>query len=235
MDRESFNINDIVLAAVNQLKTEASRLGISWNLIPATVATISGSSGGEWPASNVYVIQDNDTNVSRSMSLIGRVRPGTRVMLMHVPPQGNYIIGSLGDSLRRITDSTRISSRNTAISSNDISLSTATQSVPNTLITVPCVTGTLYYDAWGVFDFDETVIGTTVCQGRLAVDNVIQPGDANFEVTNINDRATVTQIWSGAVSGVGNHEFELRTMRTINAGEQQVRALHTRLRVITYE
>ena len=89
---------DVVTAGVQQLVNDAQRLGITWTLIPATIAPVTGVAGA-WPANNTYVIQDNDTDVSRAISLIGRVCSQTRVMIMHVPPQGNYIIGVVGDQV----------------------------------------------------------------------------------------------------------------------------------------
>lgn len=87
---ESINIVD---AAVEQLIADAKRLGLVWSLVQATVAPVTGTPG-VWPIHNTYVIQDNDTNVTRAISLIGNIAGGTRVMIMHVPPQGNYIIGA---------------------------------------------------------------------------------------------------------------------------------------------
>lgn len=237
IDNSAFNNTDATLAAINQLKLDADRLGISWTLIPATAAVVSGGGSNYWPASNVYVIQDNDVNPSRAISLIGRVASSARVMIMHVPPQGSYIIGTFGDTTTDVVtpDPTRISDRETARASGDLVLSTSTQTINGTLITMACTTGTLYYDAWGAFDFDETSAGTTVCQGKLLVDGVTQTGDANYGVTATTDRATVYQHWDGSVSGVGNHTFQLGAMRTVAAGAQEARATHTSLKVIVYE
>lgn len=86
---------DVVGAAVEEVVTQATRLGLKWTLIPGTVSSVA-SSTGLWPASNTWVVQDNDSNPTRAMSLIGPVAEASRVMIMHVPPQGNYIIGTVG-------------------------------------------------------------------------------------------------------------------------------------------
>lgn len=86
---------DLIGSAVEELINQAKRLGLTWSIIPGTVSSVSSSSG-LWPASNTWVVQDNDSNPTRAMSLVGPVAESTRVMLMHVPPQGNYIIGFVG-------------------------------------------------------------------------------------------------------------------------------------------
>jgi hypothetical protein len=87
---------DVAGVAAEELIAQARRLGIVWTLIPGTVSSVANSSG-MWPASNTWVVQDNDTNPTRAMSLIGPIAEDTRVMIMHVPPQGNYIIGVVGE------------------------------------------------------------------------------------------------------------------------------------------
>lgn len=79
-----------------EIVSQARRLGLSWTLIPATAATVSGTSSNAWPPSNTWVVQDNDSSPTRAISLIGPVASGARVMVLHVPPQGNYILGTIG-------------------------------------------------------------------------------------------------------------------------------------------
>lgn len=86
---------DEIGTAVEEIVVQAERLGLKWTLIPGTVSSVA-SATGLWPASNTWVVQDNDTNPTRAMSLIGPVAETTRVMIMHVPPQGNYIVGTVG-------------------------------------------------------------------------------------------------------------------------------------------
>lgn len=92
----SHEIVNAIGVGVDEIIRNAQQLGLTWTLIPATTATITGGKS-YWPPTNTYVIQDNDTTVTRAISLIGRVFSGTRVMIMHVPPAGNYIIGVIGD------------------------------------------------------------------------------------------------------------------------------------------
>lgn len=76
----------------------AQRAGLVWRLLPATV--IDGSS-----SANVQLIIDgDDQGVSRAMSLIGPVRMNRRVMVMVVPPQGNYIVGTYADNNTTFVD-----------------------------------------------------------------------------------------------------------------------------------
>lgn len=70
---------------------QARRLGLAWTLTPATVSVDSTD------VMNVQVIIDGSPlNATRAISLIGQLVTGTRVMVISVPPQGNYIIGFYG-------------------------------------------------------------------------------------------------------------------------------------------
>lgn len=228
---------ELIGAGIEQLRADAHRLGVAWNLIPATTAAVSGTSGGEWPASSTYIVQDGSSSVTRAMSLIGRIRGNQRVMTINVPPQGTYIIGYFGEptAAPQTFDPLRISSRNQTICDIQLNVSETPQPISGTLITVPSTTGQLSFDAWGTFDFDETGLGSVVLVGYLYVDGVQQLPQALFEVTTTTDRCTASQTWSGTVSGTGNHTFELWAEKTGPAGNQRAGASHTTLKVITYE
>jgi hypothetical protein len=66
----------------------AQRAGLTWRLMVGTVASSSSS------ITSIDVLMDGDTQeITRAQSLVGSVSAGVRVMVMVVPPQGNYIIG----------------------------------------------------------------------------------------------------------------------------------------------
>lgn len=89
--------------AVKEIQVEARRLGLVWDLRPATVidnrVTLTG------------IIDGDATVVIELISLVGRPEIGTRVMVMAVPPAGNYVIGyltrnepALGQTLIRVVE-----------------------------------------------------------------------------------------------------------------------------------
>lgn len=74
------------------LRENARRLGLVWRLLPGTV--IEAQSPGQ-----VTVLLDGDPAGAPpipALSLIGALSVGQRVMVMQVPPQGVYVIGSYG-------------------------------------------------------------------------------------------------------------------------------------------
>lgn len=80
-----------VIQASNQsLVDNASRLGLTWNLARATVATVSAT--GE-----VFGTYDGDTEAIRFTNIHQtQPQPGDRVYVLQVPPSGNFIIGPGG-------------------------------------------------------------------------------------------------------------------------------------------
>lgn len=73
---------------VEETKDQADRLGLTWQIREATVTQVVSSN-------SVLATYDGDTE-SKPMILIGpRVLAGDRVYVVFVPPQGNYVIGSM--------------------------------------------------------------------------------------------------------------------------------------------
>lgn len=71
------------------LVENATPLGLKWELRPGTVISNEGGS-----TIIRYDGESDDTN-SRATSMVGAVSPGSRIMVMYVPPAGNYIVGVL--------------------------------------------------------------------------------------------------------------------------------------------
>lgn len=93
----------------------AQRNGLVWRLLPAT---ISGSSG-----SVVSVILDGDEQPTQAQSLIGPLGVDTRVMVLVIPPQGNYVIGYYGVApTLRIVDRVDSLSNTSAITAETVTL-----------------------------------------------------------------------------------------------------------------
>jgi len=204
----------------------ADRLGLTWQLRPGTVASSIAAS------STVPVLLDGDEAAVSATSLLGSLlQVGTRVMVEAVPPAGNFIVGYAltGYVANQLTHDTLVRA------SSNLSLGAADVLVPGTQITVT-VANLARYNATGIFDFDETGAGTTVCLGRLYVDGANHSSNAQalLEVTTTNDRATVAQQWDGTLSA-GSHTLELRGARSAANGSQVANATHTCLRVQVYE
>ncbi len=78
-------IRDIVRALVDR----ADELGWIWRLRPGTVTTPG-------PDGQTRIIYDGDTVALDTVSLVGRLPEGARVMGLLTPPAGNHILGFLG-------------------------------------------------------------------------------------------------------------------------------------------
>lgn len=74
-------------AGVQELVDNASRLGLTWDLRPATVSTTDPL--------KVVVDGDLDTSTINAQSMVGFLEPGTRVFLMLIPPSGAFVVGYL--------------------------------------------------------------------------------------------------------------------------------------------
>lgn len=83
-------ISDQLDAAIDALLKQARRLGLVWGLRPATVSDAG-------TGTRVQVVVDGDTRplpVPVDNLSGGGLAPGARVMVMQVPPSGNYVIGA---------------------------------------------------------------------------------------------------------------------------------------------
>lgn len=75
---------------VQSVLDNAKRLGLLWQLQPATVTFTSAN-----PMS-VIITLDGDTTPIGACSLIGNLTEDDRVMVLITPPSGNFIIGTYG-------------------------------------------------------------------------------------------------------------------------------------------
>jgi hypothetical protein len=87
------------LASVSELVEQADRLGLTWSLRPGLVVRTDDIATPFNP--NVRMDGDDLNTLIATSSLVGAVAVGMRVMVMQVPPVGNYIIGIMTvDDLR---------------------------------------------------------------------------------------------------------------------------------------
>jgi hypothetical protein len=78
---------DTAAAAAAALVENADRLGLKWDLKPATVAKVDVV---------ITVLCDGDTVNIMATSMVGTVAAGNRVYVLFVPPSGNFIVGFIG-------------------------------------------------------------------------------------------------------------------------------------------
>lgn len=87
-----------VEAGIGALVENASRLGLTWDLRPATVLATDSSTG------RISLQADGDDAPVSGESMVGRVPSGTRVFVIILPPGGIFIVGFVG-VLNRAGDS----------------------------------------------------------------------------------------------------------------------------------
>jgi hypothetical protein len=78
------------VAVVSEVRDNAPNLGMTWTLRPATVGTFDGTTRV------AQITLDGDAESVPAISLVDGLMAGTRVMVMSVPPSGNYIVGITG-------------------------------------------------------------------------------------------------------------------------------------------
>lgn len=76
---------------VRTLIEQASRVGLTWAMRPATVTAAATATAAP------KVMIDGDTAAVACTSLVGRLYPAQRVMVLLTPPSGIHAIGRLGD------------------------------------------------------------------------------------------------------------------------------------------
>lgn len=118
----------VSLASVDELVSQARRLGIVWDLRPGVVQRAPGAQGPYDP----LVALDGDDVVSEIQvsSLVGGVAPGMRVMVMLVPPVGNYIIGILSTSVLKRFEKGALTSHGTTITT----VETVMETIPDFVV-----------------------------------------------------------------------------------------------------
>jgi len=215
-------IPDLIGTGVQTLVENARRLGLQWTLRLATVSVVTSPT-------ELTAVYDSDTEPIGMTSLVGMVSPGSRVMVMQVPPAGNFIIGSPVGSVAR-----QLIFADIAAASGSLALSTTDTLVPGCTFTAQ-TNGDFEYEATGVFDFDETTAGNAVCLGSLYINGAIHPVGslATFEVLVVQDRATVTQQWRG--TGTNGDVFELRARKSAAVGVINAVQTHTTLKLNIYQ
>lgn len=123
----------LMSAQADAMVERAKSLGLTWTLRPATVETAPTSTA---PPAVTY---DSDSAAVDAVSLIGRVYVNDRVMMLMIPPGGNYIIGNL-NTLIPLT---------TRIDSASGTAAAGAEAVALTLPSMVFAPGSAYRIIWG--------------------------------------------------------------------------------------
>lgn len=197
-----------VTALTQAILENAQRLGLKWNLIPGTVTAINAGSA------QVMVLIDGDSVAIGAHSLIGTFDVGTRVMVLVVPPSGNYILGLYGNAdVRR-----SLTFGETFLSSSTLVLTGTDTLVPGCTVSFT-LTRPAIVASWINVDFFE-LTGPAVVQGigSIYIDNVVT-NTCNSLMRVANDRQMPGASFTTELAA-GDHTIELRARRDVAAGTQ---------------
>jgi hypothetical protein len=137
----------LIAAGAQAVVENAKRLGIQWGMQPATVQQASTDNG------YVLLVFDGDTTEIQAMSLVGKLLPGWRVMVMAVPPSANFVVGSFVQATGIVAYGSRPSNTPTT---------TTTELAVLSLSNVEVKAGVAYHIYSSAFIFDSSVLGDTV-------------------------------------------------------------------------
>lgn len=114
------------LAGIDELVAQARRLGLLWGLRPGIV--VDTSSGGG-PYNPRVRLDGDDANTTIITTLLGTLAPavGMRVMVMSVPPNGNYVVGIISTANTQRFEIGALSNHGTSITTTETVLETFSQ------------------------------------------------------------------------------------------------------------
>jgi hypothetical protein len=114
----------VSLASTEEIVAQAQRLGLVWGLRPGTVTDVSDA-GSPY---NPRIQMDGDpVNISLpTVSLIGGLALGMRVMVMHVPPMGNYLVGVINPDTTKRYEIGSLTTHGTTITTTETVMETFT-------------------------------------------------------------------------------------------------------------
>lgn len=209
---------DLLSIQAQAVVDRAKALGLTWTLRPATVNVSYGTD----PA----VIYDGDTEQVGVTSLIGDLQPSSRVMMLQVPPAGNFVLGRLSTT-GATTVKQLATYRNDVPATGDTILTTASQNI------IPVLTLTLTSDAEYLLtlniDWDAFIAGgNNLCAGTIQVDGVGLADQMIFQQNTSGVREVVSRTWYGTLLA-GTHTFQPIAAKSLNTGGWATRAAGTSL------
>lgn len=194
----------------------AKALGLTWTLRPATVNVAYGAAP--------TVIYDGDTEQVGVTSLVGDLQPAGRVMMLQVPPAGNFVLGRLST-----TGSTTVKQlatfRGEVASLADVILTTASQAI-TPLLTLDITSDAEYLITPNV-DFDAFIAGgNNLCAATLQIDGVGLTDQIIFQENTSGVRNVLSKTWHGTLAA-GTHTFQLIAVKSNGTGGWATRAVGT--------
>lgn len=209
---------DLLSIQAQAVVDRAKALGLLWTLRPATVNVSYGTD----PA----VIYDGDTEQVGVTSLVGDLQPSGRVMMLQVPPAGNFVIGRLSTS-GATTVKQLATYRDSLAATGDTTLTTSSQAI-TPLLTLSITSDAEYLLTLNV-DWDAFVAGgNNLCAATIQVDGVGLADQMIFQQNTSGVREVVSRTWHGTLLA-GTHTFLPIAIKSLNTGGWAVRAAGTSL------
>lgn len=212
---------------VGQIVANASKLGLIWQIRPATVV-------GSDDDGNALVVIDGPSAAAAAptpaTSLIGLPPSGARVFIISVPPNGTYIIGRGAASAKVLTE------LHSVAASATLTLTTSMQDVVGATVTATASGSGTTWIARAAVDFQWATAASVTALAQLDVDGTVETAQAilSCDAATIA-RSTVHQQWSGTFDSSGEHTFQLRGGKTNAGGVGRINTPHTTLIVEVYE
>lgn len=169
------------------------------------------------------VIYDGDSEQLGAVSLVGGVLPGDRVMMIQVPPAGNFIISRLAE----VTVKAIPTFRGEVAATGDTILTTASQAIMPILSLA--ITSDCEYLMTPNVDWDAFVAGgNNLCAATLQVDGVGLANQMIFQENTSGVRIVASKTYYGTLTS-GTHTFQMIAAKSLNTGGWAVRAAGTSL------
>jgi hypothetical protein len=196
----------------------AKALGLIWTLRPATVNTSYGAAP--------TVVYDGDTEQVGVTSLVGNLQASGRVMMLQVPPAGNFVIGRLSTT-GATTVKQLCTFRGEVNATGDVTLTTASQAI------IPLLTLDITSDAEYLItpnvDFDAFVAGgNNLVAATLQIDGVGLADQMIFQENTSGVRLVLSKTWHGTLLA-GTHTFQMIAAKSLNTGGWATRSVGTSL------
>lgn len=197
---------DEVKELVQQVVSEANRLGLTWTIKLATVVASSLTGG------LAVVVVDGDTVPIRVSSMVGVPPAGARVYVICTPPAGNYIVGYAYRPGKVITDSQWATGALTGVTNTFADITGAT-------VTFTAYSDNASVEILGSFDMNWTTLSAGIlASGRCLVDGVEPVVKQAVSDGSTVNRKTVSLPPIMTTVTRGQHVAQLQARKTAAAG-----------------
>ncbi len=204
-------------AVVNRAKA----LGLTWTLRPATIGAMG---------LDPMVQYDGDTEQVGAVTIMnGEPIPGDRVMMLQVPPAGNFILGRFA-GLGGVTNTVKqyASFRGEVAATGDVILTTASQTIIPTLTLE--ISSACEYLMTANVDFDAFVAGgNNLIAATLNIDSTGLTNQMIFQENTSGVRLVLSKTWYGSLPFSGSHTFTMIAAKSNATGGWATRSVGTSL------